>query len=384
MDPIASRLLKAAQNEVGQKEGGDGRTKYGDWYAAQISKEPAQQAQPWCGSFVAWAADRAGAEKYVGQFAHAPSQAAWFKSYDAWSTKPEPGAVAFLSLKKPGAIDQVGIVEKVENGKIHTIEGDVNGVAVQRMVRDQSQVAGYGLPREVKAATTAKPLLTGTTDATYFWDDGSGINGDTGAPYSGKPMQKGLFASPSWPQGTEGYVYYKGKKAKFFIGDLGPGAPSSDGTMLDMDGMTFADLVGGSWNPGPRIVEPTGTWKIHVKYEITKWGPGMGVRDHPRPYSERAFRVMEEDRQQAPKVKAAKAVTAASKTPATIQTCADSAVLKTRPVSTPAASPVAAREEIPAGWPVNPAGIVAILLCLLLVAASARVRRARLDRRGED
>lgn len=89
----------------------------------------------------------------------------------------------------------------------------------------------------------------GEVKASYFWDDGSGINGDTGAPASGEPMQKGLFASPSWPLGTEGYVEYNGKKADFFIGDRGPGSPAGDcDVLLDMDGKTFAELTGESWN----------------------------------------------------------------------------------------------------------------------------------------
>ncbi|RJL20553.1 hypothetical protein D5H75_39290, partial [Bailinhaonella thermotolerans] len=66
-----------------------------------------------------------------------------------------------------------------------------------------------------------KALLTGSTKGSYFWDDASGRAGDTGIPAIGKPMQKGLFSSPSWPLGTEGYITYQGKKADFFIGDRG-------------------------------------------------------------------------------------------------------------------------------------------------------------------
>ncbi|MFC4566133.1 hypothetical protein ACFO4E_30130, partial [Nocardiopsis mangrovi] len=119
--------------------------------------------------------------------------------------------------------------------------------------------------------------------ASYFWDDGSGINGDTGAPASGEPMQEGLAASPSWPLGTEGYVEYNGKKEDFFIGDRGPGDPAGDcNVLLDLDGKTFAKLTGEKWNDTDLTV--TGDkGHIDVQYHITKWGDGNGTEGAPQP-----------------------------------------------------------------------------------------------------
>ncbi|WP_328709334.1 hypothetical protein [Microbispora hainanensis] len=135
-------------------------------------------------------------------------------------------------------------------------------------------------------------LYVGKTTASYFWDDGSGVNGDTGAPASGEPMQKGLAASPSWPMGTKGYVIYQGKKADFFIGDRGPGIPSSSGVMLDLDGKTFADLTGGTWDTGSYTVDDAGgLGHIPVTYVITEWGDGLGKTGAPRPFSSGAYGV---------------------------------------------------------------------------------------------
>ncbi len=157
------------------------------------------------------------------------------------------------------------------------------------MVRDADDIAGYGIPGKVEHV-----LYKGSTTASYFWDDGSGINGDTGAPYSGKPMQKGLAASPSWPMGTKGYVVYQGKKAEFFVGDLGPGSPSNTGVMLDLDGKTFADLTGGTWNHPSRFVEGNGgLGHIPVDYVITEWGPGPGKKGAPVPFSTGAYKRMD-------------------------------------------------------------------------------------------
>nr|WP_229799140.1 hypothetical protein [Planomonospora parontospora] len=135
-------------------------------------------------------------------------------------------------------------------------------------------------------------MLTGSTTASYFWDDGSGRAGDTGLPASGKPMQKGLAASPSWPLLTEGYVLYQGKKAPFFVGDRGPGEPSNRGIMLDLDAKTFADLTGGTFNPGTLMIDGNGG-KGHIKvdYVITKWGSGVGKKNKPVPFSTRAWSI---------------------------------------------------------------------------------------------
>ncbi|GLU46228.1 hypothetical protein Nans01_05790 [Nocardiopsis ansamitocini] len=129
-------------------------------------------------------------------------------------------------------------------------------------------------------------LLHGEVKASYFWDDGSGINGDTGAPASGEPMQEGLFAAPSWPLGTEGYVTYNGERADFFIGDRGPGVPSNDcHVMLDLDGKTFANLTGESWDDSSLTVSG-GNGHIDVEYYITKWGDGNGTEGTPHPFQD--------------------------------------------------------------------------------------------------
>ncbi|WP_306367077.1 hypothetical protein [Nocardiopsis sp. CC223A] len=131
------------------------------------------------------------------------------------------------------------------------------------------------------------PIQYGKVTATYFWDDGSGINGDTGAPAGGEPMQKGLFSSPSWPLGTEGYVVYEGKKAEFFIGDRGPGVPSNDcDVLLDMDGQTFAELTGESWDDTNYTVSGGNGHLYDVEYFITEWGDGNGTEGAPHPFQQ--------------------------------------------------------------------------------------------------
>ncbi|TYB66709.1 hypothetical protein FXF51_16565 [Nonomuraea sp. PA05] len=138
--------------------------------------------------------------------------------------------------------------------------------------------------------TDQRGLLKGSTTASYFWDDASGRAGDTGLPAAGKPMQKGLVASPSWPLMTEGYVVYKGKKLPFFVGDRGPGDPSNRGVMLDLDAKTFAELTGGTFNPDTLGVDGVeGEGHIKIDYVVTKWGDGVGKKSYPVAFSTGAW-----------------------------------------------------------------------------------------------
>ncbi|MEV5498647.1 hypothetical protein AB0M50_24935 [Nonomuraea fuscirosea] len=147
-----------------------------------------------------------------------------------------------------------------------------------------------GPAAHAETGTDEKVLLKGSTTASYFWDDASGRAGDTGLPASGKPMQKGLAASPSWPLLTEGYVMYKGKKMPFFVGDRGPGEPSNRGIMLDLDAKTFAELTGGRFNSSTLGVDGVGgQGHIEIDYVITKWGDGMGKKNYPVPFSTGAW-----------------------------------------------------------------------------------------------
>ncbi|WP_433511724.1 CHAP domain-containing protein [Nonomuraea sp. CA-143628] len=150
------------RGEVGYREKGGQLTKFGQWYADRV-KDPQYRDAPWCDMFIAWAADKAGIGDYVGQFAWTPSHASWFIKQRAWSQQPEPGALVFYDWgggKSYKGIDHVGIVERVDGKKIHTIEANVDRVWLKRKFRDTDKVVGYGLPRLVKANATLNEIRT--------------------------------------------------------------------------------------------------------------------------------------------------------------------------------------------------------------------------------
>ncbi|MFC4011695.1 CHAP domain-containing protein [Nonomuraea purpurea] len=145
--------MKTVRQELGYKEKSGQFTKFGQWYADRVQDAQYRNA-PWCDMFLAWAADKAGVTDYVGEFAWTPSHAAWFIQQGAWSRKPEPGALVFYDWsggKSYKGIDHVGVVERVEGKKIHTIEANVDRVWLKRKTRETDKVVGYGLPRVVKA-----------------------------------------------------------------------------------------------------------------------------------------------------------------------------------------------------------------------------------------
>lgn len=210
-------------------------------------------------------------------------------------------------------------------------------------------------------------LLQGTTKASYFWDDGSGMAGDTGAPAGGQGMHKGVFASPSWPLGTQGYVTYNGRKADFVIGDRGPGFPSDNGVMLDIDGQTYAQLTGGHWNTETHMVDGFGPGKIQVTYVVTKWGSGTGVKGPPQPFSSGAWKV-HDSRPNLPKPVATTPLTGPAKSKVLIEhsTVADTNVTAVAPAAAPhgLVDPVVA-----------PATAMSAMLGIGLAAAVVKVRR---------
>ncbi|WP_242676279.1 CHAP domain-containing protein [Streptosporangium minutum] len=158
--------------ELGYREQAGQRTTFGEWYSTNVVKDPQYRTAPWCDMVIAWAAGKAGVEDSVGQFAWTPSHARWFETRDAWSGEPEPGALVFFDWsggKDIKGIDHVGVVERVEGGTLHTIEGNVDGVWLKRKTRDESKVVGYGLPRKVKEGLTGGdapvPVTAGRVEA---------------------------------------------------------------------------------------------------------------------------------------------------------------------------------------------------------------------------
>ena len=96
------------------------------------------------------------------KFSFVPDGINWFKSHHRWQSrnyKPAAGDVIFFDWGGNGTQDHVGIVEKVDNGYVYTIEGntstsnDANGGKVMRRTRTKSTIIGVGRPDYIQEET---------------------------------------------------------------------------------------------------------------------------------------------------------------------------------------------------------------------------------------
>ena len=106
----------------------------------------------WCACFVSWCAEQCGYLEIgvIPRFAGCIQGSNWFKSRGLWqdgSYEPRPGNIIFFDWEGDGLPNHVGIVEKVENGRIHTVEGNSGDMCRENSYPVGSAVVyGYGCP----------------------------------------------------------------------------------------------------------------------------------------------------------------------------------------------------------------------------------------------
>lgn len=139
-------IVSVALSQIGNVGG----EPYWSWYGFNSRVE-------WCACFVSWCADQCGyieagiCPKYAG----CSNGVQWFKERAQWldnTAEPAPGMVIFFdwdnkggSGPKDGAPDHTGIVEKVENGMVYTVEGNSGDVCRERVYPlGYYEILGYG------------------------------------------------------------------------------------------------------------------------------------------------------------------------------------------------------------------------------------------------
>jgi len=75
----------------------------------------------------------------------------WFIERGQWQGRdyePSPGDIIFLDWESDGLADHIGIVERVENGIIYTIEGNANDSCIENSYSACFfPVYGFGVPQ---------------------------------------------------------------------------------------------------------------------------------------------------------------------------------------------------------------------------------------------
>lgn len=141
-------IVQVALSQIGNVGG----EPYWSWYGFGSRVE-------WCACFVSWCADQCGyietgvCPKYAG----CVNGVQWFKDHDQWadnSIEPSPGMIIFFDWDSPegssgpqdGESDHTGIVEKVENGIVYTVEGNSGDACRQRQYAiGHYEILGYGV-----------------------------------------------------------------------------------------------------------------------------------------------------------------------------------------------------------------------------------------------
>ena len=145
-DPDTSTLIvEVARSQIGNVGG----EPYWSWYGFTERVE-------WCACFVSWCANKCGYIRsgIIPKFSGCINGVEWFKDRGQWignSFEPSPGMIIFFDWDdedgQDGNADHVGIVEKVENGRVYTIEGNTSDSCRQRSYPvGYYQILGYGVP----------------------------------------------------------------------------------------------------------------------------------------------------------------------------------------------------------------------------------------------
>ncbi len=139
---MAKDIVDVAVGEIGYREQGSNRTKYGAWYG--------MNGAPWCHMFVSWCANQAGVPaSVVPKTASTSTGMAWFKNKGMFKYKgkytPKRGDIIYF--KSAGA-SHVGIVERCSGNTVHTVEGNTSDKVARRSYPlGAARITGYGVPK---------------------------------------------------------------------------------------------------------------------------------------------------------------------------------------------------------------------------------------------
>ena len=138
-------IVSVALSQVGNVGG----EPYWSWYGFSSRVE-------WCACFVSWCANECGYidTGVIPKYAGCVNGVQWFKDRGQWmdgSAEPAPGMIIFFDWDdengQDGLSDHTGIVEKVENGRVYTIEGNSGDSVRQNSYPvGHYEVLGYGCP----------------------------------------------------------------------------------------------------------------------------------------------------------------------------------------------------------------------------------------------
>lgn len=134
-------IVEVALTQVGN-EGGE---PYWSWYGYSYRVA-------WCAIYVSWCADQCGFldAGVLPKLEGVRPYVDWFMERGQWQGQdyePSPGDIIFFDWENDGLADHVGIVEKVEDGLIYTVEGNTGDTCAERRYHvGNTPIYGFGCP----------------------------------------------------------------------------------------------------------------------------------------------------------------------------------------------------------------------------------------------
>ena len=134
-------IVAVAQTQIGN----EGGLKYCEWYGYSYRVE-------WCAIFVSWCADQCGYldAGILPKELNVIPYVEWFRERDQWQYmdyEPSPGDLIFYDWESDGLADHVGIVERVEDGIVYSIEGNAGDACIENShYLATAPIYGYGTP----------------------------------------------------------------------------------------------------------------------------------------------------------------------------------------------------------------------------------------------
>ena len=138
----SSSMTNIALAQVGNVGG----EPYWTWYGFNSRVE-------WCAVFVSWVANELGYidAGIIPKFVACINGVNWFKDRGLWQEgnyTPKESDIIFFDWEDDGSVDHVGIVIKVENNKVYTVEGNSTDDTCRQLEYsiNNKVIYGYGTP----------------------------------------------------------------------------------------------------------------------------------------------------------------------------------------------------------------------------------------------
>lgn len=135
---VNASIVTIAKTQVGNVGG----EVYWKWYGYDSRVE-------WCACFVSWCAEQSRQlDVSIPKFSAVKDGIAWYKEKGLWKDRnysPNVGDLIFFDWENDGIPDHVGIVERIENNRVFTIEGNSNDICKEKGYQKNSKaIYGYG------------------------------------------------------------------------------------------------------------------------------------------------------------------------------------------------------------------------------------------------